>query len=236
MPRPADRVGFQYAPPVAYGAVDCRCMYESGAVAAGAGTFGGGSGRPEPYEAALSVVSCYPAKVRLAPPSESPSIELNWDWITRPTTVAPTASPVTSPTASPLPPGVSVPGLSSLTIVVISHENFDSSQPFIYFLARLMKKKKETRSPTRNPTQSPLEPSASPTTARPTSPPTAGPSGSPSAYCPSLNKKKCTKSPICVRVGEGEDEVCVAGTYAPTEPPTDRPSLAPSSIAQLASF
>ena len=110
MPRPADRVGFQYAPPVAYGAVECRCLYESGAVAGDAG----GSGRPEPYDAAPSVVSCYPAKVRLDAPSEGPSVEFNWDWMTRPATVAPTASPVTSPTASPLPPGVSVPDLSSL--------------------------------------------------------------------------------------------------------------------------
>ena len=141
MPRPADRVGFQYVPAVAYGAVDCRCLYESGAVEEYAETFGGGSGRPEPYDAALSVVSCYPAMVRLDAPSEGPSVEFNWDWMTRPATVAPTASPVASPTASPLPPGVSVPDLSSLTIVFISHENFDSSQPFIYFLARLMKKK-----------------------------------------------------------------------------------------------
>ena len=64
------------------------------------------------------------------------------------------------------------------------------------------------------------EPSTSPTTERPTSPPTTGPSGSPTAYCPSLSKKKCRKSPICVSAVSGGEDVCVAGTYAPTESPT----------------
>ena len=54
-----------------------------------------------------------------------------------------------------------------------------------------------------------------------TAPPASGPatprpSGSPTAYCPSLNKKKCSKSPICVRAVSGGEDVCVAGTYAPT--------------------
>ena len=54
-------------------------------------------------------------------------------------------------------------------------------------------------------------------TAPPTNGPTTpAPSGSPTAYCPSLSKKKCRKSPICVREVSGGEETCVAGTYAPT--------------------
>ena len=219
MPLPGLQVGFQYGPTGGYG-FDCRCLYEAGAlveVTAVPGEYDwprepgdGGTGRPAAVAGGSGSggVVCHPARTPSEAPSGSPSALVDWGWITvpEPATAAPTASPVTR---SPLPEGVSF--LSFLEYVSFRSPRPSlrrspapsRSCPFIHLSLSQV-----TAPPTGSPTQSPLAPSASPT---------PGPSGSPTAYCPSLNKKQCTKSPICVRAESAAgEEICIAGTYAPT--------------------